>query len=422
MTETTIKMPDIGEGITEAEISEWLVAPGDQVVEDAPICVVMTDKAAVEIPSPIAGEVTWCAAEAGASLPVGAPLLRIAEPGAAEQGNEEKASTPPLVEAEATPHPSPVETATEVVTIRSTDESAAPRVAASARPLAAAAVRQRAREMDLDLFDVPGSGPDGRVTHSDLDRILARRAPKPTSADDAAAAAAEEDVTEVKIIGLRRKIAEKMALSHARIPQITIVEEVDVTELERLRKQMNAERADHLPKLTPLPFVLQALRAARKAAPQVNGRYSDDDGIFRQHASLHVGIATQTARGLIVPVLRRAERLTIWDAASGIADLAARGRAGELPREALSGSTITVTSLGPLGAVATTPIVNHPEVAIVGLNRRQIRPLWDGRSFVPRDVMNISASFDHRIVDGWDAASFIARLKTVLETPALLFA
>ncbi len=396
MVEQTIKLPDIGEGIAESEISEWLVSVGDIVQEDEPLVVVMTDKAAVEIPSSLTGKVLWLAADAGEVLAVGAPLVKIdvfddegdsQAPGVEEKTPSDMNDMPPL---KAVPSNSP------------------------GAVLAAPAVRKRALDLGVELDGIAGSGPDGQITHADLDRVLVGQLPS-------GARPVSDAVEEIRIIGLRRKIAEKMAQAHASIPSISIIEEVDVTELERLRAGMNAARKASQAKLTLLPFLIRAMVQARDAAPQVNACYDEANGVLHQHGAVHMGIATQTDSGLMVPVIAHADTRSVWDCAAEIARLAEGARDGVLTREELGGSTMTITSLGPLGAIATTPIVNHPEVAIVGVNRKQMRPQWDGHQFVPREMMNLSASFDHRIVDGFDAAQFIARLKTFLETPAMLF-
>ncbi|GGE37258.1 dihydrolipoamide acetyltransferase family protein [Actibacterium pelagium] len=403
MAETTIKLPDIGEGIAESEISEWMVSVGDMIREDDPLVTVLTDKAAVEIPSSVSGKVTWLAGEEGDVLAVGAPLVKI---DVMDNAQEEPAQTA------SAPEPEEIAEEDAVNEVpQPTAEVALPKVD-QGKALAAPAVRKRAAELGVDLSTVAGTGPEGLVSHNDLDRFLAGGTSRPAPVQDR--------VTTTKIIGMRRKIAEQMARSHASIPAITIVEEVDVTELERLRAQMNGDRKDR-PKLTLLPFLIRAMDRARAVVPEVNSRYDDDAGVLEQHAGMHIGIATQTDNGLLVPVMRNAQAASVWTIAAEIKRLADGARDGTLSREDLSGSTITITSLGPLGAIATTPIINHPEVAILGVNRKQMRPLWDGQQFVPREVMNVSASFDHRIIDGWDAAQFIARLKQVLETPALLF-
>ena len=390
MPEIVIRLPDIGEGIAEAEITEWPVGVGEWVEEDEALVVVLTDKAAVEIPSSVSGTLLWQAAEPGAMLAVGAPLVRIevADDGASE-------AEKPVTVAEQPERGSEPE-----------QENTPPLPPKGGRTLAAPAVRKRAGDLGVDLAAVGGTGPDGRVTHADLDQHIAGRIREP-GVDSG------DSVTETRIIGLRRRIAEQMTVSHTRIPQITIIEEVDVSELERLRAQMNADQNEATPRLTMLPFLIAGLVAARASAPQVNARFEDDAGILRQYGAVHCGIATQTKRGLVVPVLRNAQARPVRELAAEITRLAAGARDGLLGREEFSGATITVTSLGPLGAVATTPLVSHPQVAIVGVNRRQVRPVWDGTGFAPREMMNLSASFDHRIVDGWDAANFVARLKTL---------
>lgn len=410
MIEKIIRLPDIGEGIAESEISEWRVAPGDLVVEDDPLVVLLTDKAAVEIPSSLSGKVTWLAAEAGTVLPVGAPLLKIEVAGDEQGGEPDASGEDSEAPQEAPPAPTPPEKPDAAPPASAPGK--APRAASDARPLAAPAVRKRASDLGIDLAGLTGSGPEGRITHADLDHHLAGGPGRRAS----------DEVTETPVIGLRRKIAEQMARAHASIPAITIVEEVDVTELERLRGQMNGTRRADQPKLTLLPFLIRAMDLARTVAPQVNAHYDDAQNIVNQFAAAHVGVATQTDKGLLVPVLRHAEMRTVWDMATEIARLATGARVGKLSRDELSGSSMTITSLGALGAFASTPIINHPEVAVVGVNRKATRPHWDGTSFVPREMMNLSASFDHRIVDGWDAARFIARMKELLETPALLFA
>lgn len=404
MSEITIKLPDIGEGIAEAEIADWAVTVGQWIHEDDTIGTVLTDKAAVEIPSGHAGKVTWLGGEAGDKLAVGAVLIRL----------ETDAEAAPDPETVAVPEPMPDASSDALCDDPSGPVSDPPAQTRAPHVLAAAAVRGRARDLSVDLATVPGSGPDGRVTHGDLDRMLA-------GDDGTRTAARQDDITQTRIIGLRRKIAESLARSHAHIPQITIIEEVDVTELQRLRAQMNSDAPEDAVPLTLLPFLARGLIRALSVAPQINGRYDDDAGVLHTHSAVHLGVATQTDKGLVVPVVAHAETRDLWDVAADLARLATAARDGSIARDDLRGATITITSLGPLGAVATTPIVNHPELAIVGVNRIQTRPLWDGRAFQPRAVMNLSASFDHRIIDGWDAAQFVARLKSLLETPALLF-
>ncbi|HSX72650.1 MAG TPA: dihydrolipoamide acetyltransferase family protein [Shinella sp.] len=279
-------------------------------------------------------------------------------------------------------------------------------------------MRLRAQEAGVDLRQVSGTGPAARITHDDLDQFVARGA-QPIATP--AGLARKTGTEEIKVTGLRRRIAEKMRLASARIPHITYVEEVDVTDLEDLRATMNAGRKADQPKLTILPFLMRALVRTLGEQPGVNATFDDDAGIITRHSAVHIGIATQTPAGLTVPVVRHAEARTIWDSAAELTRLADAARNGTAAREELSGSTITITSLGALGGIVTTPIINHPEVAIVGVNKIVTRPVWDGSQFIPRKMMNLSSSFDHRIVDGWDAAVFVQRIKALLETPALIF-
>lgn len=428
MSEFIIKMPDVGEGVAEAELVEWHVKPGDPVREDMVLAAVMTDKATVEIPSPVNGIVRWLGAEVGDTVAVKAPLIRIEVAGdgeAADAGTD--ASAPAGVEA---PNMDTVEDQPRAATDENPPVLAAkeqrpavpvePYVASVAlqKPVASPAVRLRAQEGSLDLRQVPGTGPAGRITHDDLDRFVARGADLPVSAK---ALARNTTFEEIKVNGLRRRISEKMTRAASRIPHITYVEEIDVTDLELLRETMNGNRKQDQPKLTLLPFLMRAMVKACADQPGINATFDDDAGTITRHGGVHIGVATQTSAGLTVPVVRHAEARSIWDCATELMRVAEAARSGSALREELSGSTITITSLGALGGIATTPIINHPEVAIVGVNKIMMRPVWDGRQFIPRKMMNLSSSFDHRVVDGFDAASFIQRIKTLLETPALLF-
>ncbi|MDK4702005.1 dihydrolipoamide acetyltransferase family protein [Rhizobium sp. CNPSo 4062] len=431
MGEFVIKMPDVGEGVAEAELVEWHVKPGDPVREDMILAAVMTDKATVEIPSPVEGVVLWLGAEVGDTVAVKAPLLRIKVAGedgnAAEKAPTHDAEPPAKVEpvqgkpVEAKPTaPSPAKAVIEAKNIE--PEGVAERPAAREpveRPLASPAVRLRAQEAGVDLRQVIGTGPAGRITHEDLDQFVARGAqPAPAAQTGLARKTATE---EIKVTGLRRRIAEKMRLASSRIPHITYVEEVDVTDLEDLRATMNAGRKPDQTKLTILPFLMRALVKTIGEQPGVNATFDDDAGVVTRYSAVHIGIATQTPSGLTVPVVRHAEARSIWDVAAELVRLAEAARNGTAAREELSGSTITISSLGALGGIVTTPIINHPEVAIVGVNKIVARPIWDGTQFIPRKIMNLSSSFDHRIVDGWDAAVFVQRIKALLETPALIF-
>ena len=271
--------------------------------------------------------------------------------------------------------------------------------------------------MGVDLRQVAGTGPAGRITHEDIEAFLTR-GPQISRAGGLIPNTAVEDI---KVVGLRRKIAEKMALAKSRIPHITYVEEVDVTTLEDLRATLNKEKRADRPKLTLLPFLMRAMVKAIAEQPGVNALFDDEAGIIHRHGGVHIGIATQTPSGLVVTVVRHAEARDIWDCAAELGRLSEAARIGTATREELSGSTITITSLGAIGGVVTTPVINHPEVAIVGVNKMMVRPVWDGSRFIPRKMMNLSSSFDHRVIDGWDAAVFIQRIKALLETPALIF-
>jgi 2-oxoisovalerate dehydrogenase E2 component (dihydrolipoyl transacylase) len=423
MGEFILKMPDVGEGIAEAELVEWHVKPGDPVREDMVLAAVMTDKATVEIPSPVSGKVLWLGAEIGDTVAVKAPLLRIEVAG---EGGEAAADSIPAARAESVAEkpvapPAPVKAETPPEPERSEHKPVpVPREAPdiSKKPLASPAVRLRAKESGVDLRQVIGTGPAGRVTHEDLDLFISRGAELlPAQVGLVRKTAVEE----IKITGLRRRIAEKMSLSTSRIPHITYVEEVDMTALEDLRATMNRDRKPDQPKLTILPFLMRALVKTVAEQPGVNATFDDHAGVIHRNAAVHIGIATQTPAGLTVPVVRHAEARGIWDCAAEMNRLAEAARTGTATRDELTGSTITISSLGALGGIVSTPVINHPEVAIVGVNKLAIRPVWDGTQFVPRKIMNLSSSFDHRVIDGWDAAIFIQRLKTLLETPALIF-
>lgn len=422
MGEFVIKMPDVGEGVAEAELVEWHVKPGDPVREDMVLAAVMTDKATVEIPSPVDGVVLWLGAEIGDIVAVKAPLLRIAVAGEGETAAEEAlpAATEPLAKAEpVVSKPVEAKPAVEAKVVEPEKPAARPAIREPVeRPLASPAVRLRAQEAGVDLRQVSATGPAGRITHDDLDQFVARGAQPTAVPTGLARKTATEDI---KVTGLRRRIAEKMRLASARIPHITYVEEVDVTDLEDLRATMNAGRKPDQPKLTILPFLMRALVKTLGEQPGVNATFDDDAGIVTRYSAVHIGIATQTPSGLMVPVVRHAEARSIWDSAAELTRLSDAARNGTAAREELSGSTITITSLGALGGIVTTPIINHPEVAIVGVNKILMRPVWDGTQFIPRKIMNLSSSFDHRIVDGWDAAVFVQRIKALIETPALIF-
>ncbi|RWC66475.1 2-oxo acid dehydrogenase subunit E2 [bacterium M00.F.Ca.ET.141.01.1.1] len=440
MGEHIIKLPDVGEGVAEAELVEWHVKIGDIVREDTVLAAVMTDKATVEIPSPVDGEILWLGAEIGDTVAIGSPIVRLKVAG---EGNVKAAGkeAEPTAEAEAPaklPSPKP-ETAPSPKVAKPAEapvKPAPPQAAAKTtarasagaprpegeKPLASPAVRLRAKEAGIDLRRIAGSGPAGRIGHEDIEAFLAR-GPQLAKTSGLARNDAIEDI---KLVGLRRKIAEKMTLSKSRIPHITYVEEIDVTALEELRAALNKEKRPakggaERPKLTLLPFLMRAMVKAIADQPQLNSLFDDEAGIIHQHGGIHIGIAAQTPSGLVVPVVKHAEARDIWDCGAEVARLAEAAKSGTATRDELSGSTITITSLGAMGGVATTPVINHPEVAIIGVNKMMVRPVWDGTQFIPRKMMNLSSSFDHRVIDGWDAAVFVQRIKALLETPALIF-
>jgi 2-oxoisovalerate dehydrogenase E2 component (dihydrolipoyl transacylase) len=414
MAERVIRLPDVGEGVAEAELVEWRVKIGDLVREDEVLAAVMTDKATVEIPSPVHGEVLWLGCEIGDALAVGSPLIRLKvageegspEPEAKPQPPSEK--KPDVVSRPAVPTPAPAPLTSAPF--------GAPRPEGE-KPLASPAVRLRARETGIDLRQVSGAGPAGRITHQDLESFIARG----SQSAPTIGLQRNTSVKDVKLVGLRRKIAERMALAKSHIPHITYVEEVDVTALEELRAALNKQKRPVQPKLTLLPFLMRAMVKAIADQPHLNALFDDEAGILHQHGGVHIGIAARTPAGLVVPVVRHAEARDLWDCGAELNRLAEAARTGSTTREELSGSTITITSLGAMGGVATTPLINYPEVAIVGVNKIMTRPVWDGSGFIPRKMMNLSCSFDHRVVDGWDSAVFVQRIKTLLETPAMIF-
>jgi len=429
------KLPDVGEGIAEAEVVSWHVAVGSAVAEDDPLVDVMTDKATVEIPSPRAGRVLAITGGPGDKVRVGAELLVLdVDNDEAALPQDEAASPGAAVAALAAPTiPTPAASAGPLLTVakarRTPQTSGREKIEAAvasarptgAKPLASPAVRRRAHELGIALQFIPGTGPAGRIGHADLDAYIASGGSAAVAASRPAGRARLERIEAIKIIGLRRRIAERMQESKRRIPHYSYVEELDVTTLEELRAHLNARHGADRPRLTLLPFLIRALVCAIPRFPQVNALFDDEAGIVRRHAALHIGIATQTPQGLMVPVVRHAEALDLWEVASEISRLAAAARDGTAARDELSGSTLTITSLGPIGGIVTTPVINHPEVAIIGVNRIVERPVARGGQIVIRKMMNLSSSFDHRVVDGWEAAQFVQELKGLLEQPASLF-
>ena len=417
----SIKMPDLGEGIAEVELVAWRVQPGDSVAEDQVLADVMTDKATVEIPSPVAGRVLALGGEVGQLLAVGAELIRIELDATGDAVVVPTASVaqapPPTLTPPAPPSPTPPVAAAE---------RSAPSTASHDRPIASPAVRARAWESGVDLNDVPASGTAGRIVQADLDAYIASGAlPSVPSTPLPARGPSRPEATHathaVKIVGLRRKIAQKMQESKRRIPHFSYVEEVDVSELEVLRERLNAKWGAQRGRLTLLPFLVRAIVLAAREFPHVNARFDDEAGVITRHDAVHVGIATQTDAGLMVPVLRDAQARNLWGCAAEVTRLADAARSGKIVRDELSGSTITITSLGRLGGIVSTPVINHPEVAIVGVNRIVLRPMIRDGAVVARQMMNLSSSFDHRVVDGALAAGFVQCLRDHLEHPATLF-
>jgi 2-oxoisovalerate dehydrogenase E2 component (dihydrolipoyl transacylase) len=435
-----IKMPDIGEGIAQVELVAWHVKPGDTVTEDQVLADVMTDKATVEIPSPVVGKIVSLGGEVGQQIAVGAELIRLEVEGAGNVKGDAPAhprpaqAAAPIAPAPAAQRaagaPAPAERIATEPSLERSDAAQPARKPPRAspppmrdpgdKPIASPAVRRRAWDLGIELQYVHGSGPAGRIVHEDLDVYLASRG-QPVQKHGSTAYAQRDEDEAIPVIGLRRKIAQKMQEAKRRIPHFTYVEEVDVTELEALRAQLNDRYAAQRGKLTLLPFVARALVLAVRDFPQMNARYDDEGGVVNRSGAVHLGIATQTEPGLMVPVLRHAETHDLWSCAGEVARLADAARSGKASREQLGGSTITITSLGPLGGIVTTPVINHPEVAIIGINRIALRPVIRDGAVVARQMMNLSCSFDHRVVDGLHAAQFVQAIRALLEAPALLF-
>ncbi len=449
MATRAMRLPDVGEGIAEAEVVRWLVEVGDRVREGDPVVEVMTDKATVELPTPFAGTVEHLAAEPGELVAVGADLLHLrvedaAGPTAAGNGSgpQEVRSTGTAqvssTAATTSPTTPPTTVASPTTTAPVAPTPQRPAARRGERPTAAPAVRRRARQLGIDLAGLQGTGPGGRIVHEDLDRVLVARQGAPatgapaTGAPGAGAPTTGADpfadrhgdggeVEQVRLTGLRRRIAAHMEESARRIPHFSYVEEVDVTELQRTRAVLAREWADRGAAPGVLPFVLRATVLAVADHPEMNARHDDEQGVVTRHRRVHLGVAVQTDDGLVVAVLRDAHTMGAPELAAELERVAARARRGDATLAELRGSTITVSSLGALGGIASTPIINHPEVAIVGVNKIQVRPTWVDGAVVPREVMHLSSSFDHRVVDGWHAARFVQRIRELLETPALLF-
>ena len=418
------KLPDIGEGVVEGEVVEWMVSVGDTVKEDDPILSVMTDKATVEIPSPVDGKVTKVIGEAGDILPVGVVCIEFEVDGdgnasASEEEPVKEKSEPkvpePTKEIEEKPAPKPV---------KEPEQAPQPVArAAGTKALASPAVRQRAREANINLEHVAGSGPASRISHADLDKHISGGASGATSWSPIGASAKTElnGTEEIKVIGLRRKIADSMMSSYSSIAHFSYFEEVDITALEELRQHLNSTRPEGAPKLTYLPFIMQALVKALRESPECNALYDDDANVVTRHQAINLGIATQTDRGLYVPVVKHVEAMDIWQSAAEMVRVTSATREGKATADELSGSTFTITSLGRLGGLGATPIINKPEVGILGVHNAKERAVVRNGHVVVRRMMNLSSSWDHRVVDGHDGATLVQRVKTYLENPATIF-
>ena len=418
------KLPDIGEGVVEGEVVQWHVSVGDSVSEDDPIVDVMTDKATVTIPSPVSGVISSLSGDVGDMIAVGSSLMEIESEGegggpAAEDAEVQEPVPDP--DPPKAPEPAPAPKAPEPAPAPKAPEPApSESQRQTGRVLASPAVRKRARENDVDLSNVRGSGPAGRIRHADLDAFIAAGGAV-SGAPPMAYSLKRTEVTPVKVVGLRRKISEQMSLSKSRIPHFSYFEEVDITELENLRQILNSTRDETQPKLTYLPFIMIALAKIMPDHPECNAHFDDEAGVVNRNAAVNLGIATQTDRGLYVPVVKHVESMDIWKTASEMQRVSGSARDGSASLDELTGSTFTITSLGREGGLGATPIINHPEVAILGVHKAREMPVARNGAIVIRRIMNLSSAFDHRVVDGADGASLIQHLKRMLENPALIF-
>lgn len=405
MSEYVFKLPDLGEGLVEAEIAEWMVKAGDIVEEEDPVCAMLTDKAAVELSAPVSGRVLSLAGELGDTVAVGSALIVFeTQDGQVSVEVETSTAAPPEI------------TAAEAVVERAVSKTSADQDR-PAKVLTSPSVRQHARETGVDLSQVKGSGPKGRILRSDLESHLAGNAPTASAQNKAAST----EITEIKVVGLRRKIAERMTKANREIPHFAYVEEIDITALESLRQHLNSKITPSEDKLTLLPFIGLALVRVLEQFPQCNALYDSERNVISRYGAVHLGIATQTPDGLKVPVVKHSETLSLNELASEIRRVSTTARENTAKREELMGSTITITSLGKQGGIASTPVINLPEVAIIGVNKAVERPVVVNGQIVVRLMMNLSSSFDHRFVDGYDAAMMIQELKNLLEQPATIF-
>ena len=418
------KLPDIGEGVVEGEVVQWHVSVGDSVSEDDPIVDVMTDKATVTIPSPVSGVISSLSGDVGDMIAVGSSLMEIdseGEGGGPAAEDTEVQEPVPDPDPPKAPEPAPAPKAPEPAPAPKAPEPAPSEILSqTGRVLASPAVRKRARENDVNLSNVRGSGPAGRIRHADLDAFIAAGGAV-SGAPPMAYSLKRTEVTPVKVVGLRRKISEQMSLSKSRIPHFSYFEEVDITELENLRQILNSTRDETQPKLTYLPFIMIALAKIMPDHPECNAHFDDEAGVVNRNAAVNLGIATQTDRGLYVPVVKHVESMDIWKTASEMQRVSGSARDGSASLDELTGSTFTITSLGREGGLGATPIINHPEVAILGVHKAREMPVARNGEIVIRRIMNLSSAFDHRVVDGADGASLIQHLKRMLENPALIF-
>jgi 2-oxoisovalerate dehydrogenase E2 component (dihydrolipoyl transacylase) len=425
MAKHVFNLPDVGEGVVEGEIVKWNVKPGDTVKEDEPLVELMTDKATVSIPSSVNGKVVSTTGKPGDMVPVGAELIVFEVKGDGSPKPKSKPKPEPVAEPEPKPEPvvepeskpeSKPEPKPEPVAAPS-PSAPAPVASSGTKPLASPAVRRRAREAGIDLSQVSGTGPAGRISHDDMDTFI-------SGGGRLAAVQSGVKMTgveEVPVIGLRRKIAEKMATSKRSAAHFSYFEEVDITALESLRQHLNSTRAENQPKLTYLPFIIQGLIRAVRKFPQCNALYDEEKGIVFRHQAVHVGISTQTEDGLMVPVIKHAEARDVWDTANELVRVTTSAREKTATVDELTGSTITITSLGAMGGLGATPIINHPEVSIVSIHAARDRAVVREGEIVVRKMMNLTSSFDHRIIDGYDGALLIQELKSMLEYPATIF-
>jgi len=411
MAKYVFNLPDVGEGVVEGEIVKWNVKPGDTVKEDEPLVELMTDKATVSIPSSVNGKVVSTTGKPGDMVPVGAELIVFEVKGASGSKPKSKPKPEPVAEPVPDPEPKAESVAAPPVSVP------APVASTGTKPLASPAVRRRAREAGIDLSQVSGTGPAGRISHDDMDTFI-------SGGGRLAAVQSGVKMTgveEVPVIGLRRKIAEKMATSKRSAAHFSYFEEVDITALESLRQHLNSTRAENQPKLTYLPFIIQGLIRAVRKFPQCNALYDEEKGIVFRHQAVHVGISTQTEDGLMVPVIKHAEARDVWDTANELVRVTTSAREKTATIDELTGSTITITSLGAMGGLGATPIINHPEVSIVSIHAARDRAVVKDGEIVVRKMMNLASSFDHRIIDGYDGALLIQELKSMLEHPATIF-